>query len=268
MPSSAARTNLDSKCVRIYTNQFLGEGRFRTCCIGIYVGGNRNQQAAACKCFKPKYRLLEKELLAMDDKIIKRTIRFAEAWNEVCPAGRKILVSAGYTTQVLGKKYYIEPIIRYFTKFTSNNGWIDKDMGSAGLYMEAFTHFTYHASGGQMIVCDLQGRYRNNDRYDPSKSRFELTDPAICSRHRSYGPTDLGEKGIESFFYNHVCNEYCQDHWQSPNYERNWFSNNNATSMISSSMSNFLMVTNNARFTSNLKPIYDDDDESADSSDY
>ena len=50
-----------------------------------------------------------------------------------------------------------------------------------------------------MIVCDLQGRYRHNRRVN-SKSRFELTDPAICSRRRTYGHTDLGEKGIESFF--------------------------------------------------------------------
>ena len=51
-----------------------------------------------------------------------------------------------------------------------------------------------------------QGRYRNQYR----KCRFELTDPAICSRARDYGPTDLGEKGIQSFFKTHVCNKvYC-----------------------------------------------------------
>eukprot|EP00536_Pseudo-nitzschia_multiseries_P002316 jgi/Psemu1/301322/fgenesh1_kg.30_\ len=238
---------------------YLGDGQFRNCYEGTYVGGNRNQQAAACKCFKDKYSVLESEFFEMDDKIVKKTIRFAEEWNNFCPVGREILVSDGYTVQhgYTGKKYQVEPLIRYFTKFTSNNGWINKDTGHAGLYMEAFTHFTYHASGGQMIVCDLQGRYRDNSRYsNSSKSRFELTDPAICSRRRNYGPTDLGEKGIESFFHNHVCNQYCEDHWQAPRYERNWFANSSTTTMVRSSMSNYLTVANNARFTATLQPIY------------
>jgi len=97
--------------------------------------------------------------------------------------------------------------------------------------MEAFSHFTYHQSGDQMIVCDLQGRHRNN-KY--KKSRFELSDPAICSRRRSYVPTDLGEQGIENFFVNHHCNEYCQDHWTRPWQPRQWFPVSHNTSMLSS----------------------------------
>lgn len=270
MASSAARTNLDSRTVRIHTNRFLGEGQFRKCYEGTYVGGNRNQQAAACKCFKPQFRRgdLEQEFYDTDDRIVQKTIWFAEEWNKFCTLGREIMVSDGYSvTNHDGVRYQIEPLIRYFTKFTSNNGWIDNNQGINGQYMEAFCHFTYHRSGGQMIVCDLQGRYRNNNRYNRSKSRFELTDPAICSRRRSYGPTDLAEKGIESFFYNHVCNRYCEDHWASPNDTHNWFTNTNTTTMVRSSMASLLNLNNRARFTSTLQPIYDDDISDYDSSD-
>jgi hypothetical protein len=109
-----------------------------------------------------------------------------------------------------------------------------------------------------MIVCDLQGRHRFN-KYNRGKSRFELTDPAICSRRRLYGPTDLGEKGIESFFHHHSCNRYCQDQWQSPNYQRNWFSTTNTTTMVRSSQANLLYADNRARFATTLQPIYDYD---------
>jgi Alpha-kinase family len=42
-----------------------------------------------------------------------------------------------------GTNYLVEPLIRYFKKYTSNNGWI-ADAGWAGEAMEAFSHYTYH----------------------------------------------------------------------------------------------------------------------------
>ena len=260
---SAARTNLSSSSVRIHQNQHLGEGQFRICCAGTYVGGTRNQQAAACKRFKPRYASLEREFYDIDDKIVQKTIYFAEDWNRFCPEGREIMVNSGWTTNSNGITYQVEPLIRYFTKFTSNNGFIDTSQGMAGEIMEAFCHFTYHRSGGQMIVCDLQGRYRFN-RYQRSKSRFELTDPAICSRWRNYGPTDLAEKGIETFFHNHVCNRHCQSHWASPNFTRNWFVSNSTTTMMGSNMTGYLNTSNNTRFTSTLQPVYGDDSDDSD----
>jgi len=133
--------------------------------------------------------------------------------------------------------------------------------------MEAFSHFTYHQSGDQMIVCDLQGRHRNN-KY--KKSRFELSDPAICSRRRSYVPTDLGEQGIENFFVNHHCNEYCQDHWTRPWQPRQWFPVSHNTSMLSSRVSNQLKLTSAYTFRmgsarvlqeDEYRQMYDDDDD-------
>lgn len=45
-----------------------------------------------------------------------------------CEAGNEILMTKGDVMEIGGKKYLVEPIIRCFTKFTSNNGWIaDED---------------------------------------------------------------------------------------------------------------------------------------------
>ena len=111
-----------------------------------------------------------------------------------------------------GIAYLVEPEIRYFVKFTSNSGWIGDTRLKDVRVMAAFSHFTYHISGGAMIVCDLQGRRRKNGR----KSRFELTDPAICSTSRKFGATDLGREGIESFFANYEANEFTDRSWDKP----------------------------------------------------
>lgn len=209
---NAARTNLSSHDIRIGPRQ-IGEGEFREVLEGTYIGGSRNQQAAACKRFKAQYRHLSQSYFDDDFAIIDQAIGYAEEWNQFCDHGLQIMINRGaihYSNS--GIAYLVEPMIRYFEKFTSNSGWIgDEDYWEVRA-MAAFTHFTYYQSGGSHIVCDIQGRYRDDGR----KNRFELTDPAICSVAQSYGPTDLGMAGIESFFANHQCNEFCQGHWGRP----------------------------------------------------
>lgn len=249
--SSAARTNLSSHDVRI-SSQKLGEGTFRVCLAGTYVGGNRNNQEAACKRFKPQWRSMETEYFADDFYIADTAIRYAEGWNSFAESDETILVTKGHIiTSNSGIQYLAEPLIRNFKKFTSNSGWIDNDGSWMTEAMEAFSHYTYHMTCGELIVCDLQGRYRDNSRFRNGKSRFELTDVAICSRSRSFGPTDLAEKGIESFFANHVCNQFCNIHgdWLEPHYPKQWFPrNSSATSMFSSFDSHKLQSSNRTQF--------------------
>ena len=268
MPSSsAARTNLTSDRVMIHRHEILGEGAFRTAYAGTYIGGNRNQQEAVCKCFKSRYSDLEDEFFCSDFKVADKAIQYAEEWNDFCASDETILVTRGSVHTIGYKKYLVEPLIRNFTKFTSNNGWINKNEGWCREAMEAFTHYTYHRSGGYLIVCDLQGRYRHN-RFANSKSRFELTDVAVCSRNVKFGPTDLGEKGIDSFFANHVCNQFCSvnGHWKRPRRTRSWFPKSSSTSMLRSSQSHLLNLGNRSTFQPGLGGIMEVDD--YDSSDY
>jgi hypothetical protein len=264
--SSAARTNLTSCNVSLDRSQILGEGKFRIAYAGTYIGGNRNSQEAVCKRFKNLFRSLENEFFEADWKITDRAIEFAEGWNRF--SDNTILVTKGDVWIIANTKYTVEPLIRYFTRFTSNNGWIasEDEAGWCVLAMEAFSHYTYHRSGGQLIVCDLQGRYRHNS-YNRNKSRFELTDPAICSRRRSYGPTDLGEKGIESFFANHCCNRFCHadgNHWSSPRLQRNWFVSSSDTSMMRSTLTSLLETSHPARFNTQLEPFYEENESDSD----
>jgi len=269
--SSAARTNLSSNSVRINTYHVLGEGAFRTAYAGTYIGGNRNNQEAVCKSFKNRYRDLEDEFFRSDFQVADKAIQYAEEWNNFCANDEKILITRGSVHNIGHTKYLVEPLIRNFTKFNSNNGWINRNEGWCGQAMEAFSHYTYHRSGGYLIVCDLQGRHKHN-KFANSKSRFELTDVAVCSRNVKFGPTDLGEKGIDSFFDNHVCNQFCHigGHWKRPRKTRQWFPKSSSTSMMRSSQSHLLHLGNRSTFQPGLGGImeadYDDssDDDSSD----
>lgn len=274
-PKSAARTNLTSNSVAISKHQ-LGEGSFRICYMGTYRGGNRNQQEAACKKFKSQFIMMEEEYFRADFDIADKAIEYAEEWNRFCMERREITVSRGsvHVDYNTGRKFLVEPYIRDFRKFTSNSGWIAPGQNWDILAMEAFSHYTYHRSGGRLIVCDLQGRYRKDrfGRGDRNKSRFELSDPAICSRARSYGPTDLGEKGIDSFFANHVCNQFCHAdgmRWQRPRNPHNWFQSSSGTSMFSSLMDSKLKLTSRATFSLGFGNIMEEgeDDDSLESYD-
>jgi hypothetical protein len=270
-----SRTNLGFSTAHVHLNKIAGEGSFRIAYHGTYRGGQRNKQEAICKKFLPQHAHMQEEFFASDFKVADKCIQIAEDWNRSCTYKREIQMTKGDVQRESdGTKYLVEPLIRYFTKFTSNNGWIHKSGSVDAMYMEAFAHYSYHRSGGQLLICDLQGRYRN-DKRNSKRCRFELTDPAICSRQRKYGPTDLGEKGIQSFFANHVCNEYCshfgERKWARPKNVQQWFPLSEGTSMLSSKMTELLNTRNRTQFTARMMKMdavaEEDEEEESDSDD-
>ena len=99
-------------------------------------------------------------------------------------------------------------IINY-QKINSKSGWADTNTPWPRV-MQALSHFLYHASSGQFVLCDLQGEVYSN--------AVILTDPVILSRNKMYGVTDLGLEGISSFFSNHVVMNFAKilGQWSKP----------------------------------------------------
>jgi hypothetical protein len=69
---------------------------------------------------------------------------------------------------------------------------------------QTLSHFSYTHSGGDYLLCDLQGIWNEYDG-------FEFTDPCIHTAGEAHanGPTDKGNSGIDLFFKSHVCTELC-----------------------------------------------------------
>lgn len=90
-----------------------------------------------------------------------------------------------------------------FTKFTNNANYISSLAGTKVL--EAFSHFSYVASGKQLMVCDLQGIYKKG------ASSWTLTDPQVHSLQTPspYGRADRGMAGIADLLTHHKCGQLC-----------------------------------------------------------
>ena len=54
------------------------------------------------------------------------------------------------------EKCLIEPFIEKWEKFNSNTGW-NKSHLPWDKAMQALSHYSYHITNGQFLMCDLQG---------------------------------------------------------------------------------------------------------------
>eukprot|EP01113_Clastostelium_recurvatum_P025977 TRINITY_DN3118_c0_g1_i2.p1 TRINITY_DN3118_c0_g1~~TRINITY_DN3118_c0_g1_i2.p1 ORF type:complete len:143 (+),score=16.99 TRINITY_DN3118_c0_g1_i2:268-696(+) len=123
-----------------------------------------------------------------------------------------------------GRPNLCEPFIISFQKFNSNSGWVDHDGTLWNQVMQALSHFSYHSSGGRLLLCDLQGGIYSDGAV--------LTDPVVMSMGREFGPADLGREGIETFFARHECNGYCRREWTQPHRPSVFYPAHEGTSMM------------------------------------
>lgn len=97
----------------------------------------------------------------------------------------------------IAKHATLEPFVAgVFEKYTSNTGFISSEAELA----EAFCHFSWCHSAGQMMVTDLQGF-----------GSAVFTDPQIhCVKHDFFSRGNLGKDGMDQFFAGHCCNDICR----------------------------------------------------------
>jgi hypothetical protein len=78
---------------------------------------------------------------------------------------------------------------------------------------QAFSHFSYYATGKKRLICDLQGVF------DEKESVLKFSDPVIhyhnprkAHRRSVHGRTDLSRKGVAMFFetHNDSCGHLCR----------------------------------------------------------
>lgn len=211
----------------------FGEGSFKIVYRGQYTDGCRRGQLYVSKEMRigPSYvdTVFDHEL-----NIVHKANQIIQQFNDLKIASRPVQLNnpevwkyarASHPDIALSRAL-VEPYIKNFAKFNSNTGWVPACYGEEGMWVEvlqALSHFSYHASGGKYLLCDLQGAvYR---------SKLVLTDPVILSVDSRYGPTDLGQKGIEQFFHFHKCSGLCQEHWGLPRRTRKHFPVRDGTSM-------------------------------------
>jgi len=215
---SAARENHSSSSTCSSIDRPFGEGAFRWVAQGVYTSGLRNGESCVWKWFKSG-TVYENDFYKYDILAVDKAIDIVSKFNDARIIDKPIQVNraevwTGTTANIKNRKYLVEPFISHWQKFNSNNGWAARGQGW-DLVMQALSHFSYHASGGSLVLCDLQGGILKNGAV--------ISDPVIMSRNRPYGVTDLGERGIINFFTAHTCNKFCKQEWTRPKYRGEFY---------------------------------------------
>ena len=94
-----------------------------------------------------------------------------------------------------------------FTKITNNLNWVVQGDVQGKDLLLAFSHFSYCASKGTLIVVDIQGWTSQDQR-----GLTFLTDPQIHTKDKKgYGTANRGQEGFNKFWQilhpqcNHIC---------------------------------------------------------------
>jgi hypothetical protein len=192
----------------------IAQGAFRWVAKGSYTSGPRKNQACVVKWFKTG-AVFSDDYFSLDIKAVDKALDIVNRFNQLNIINKVVKINVPevwYFTddsnnEWAGQRHLCEPFIRNYQKFNSNTGWNDDSM-AWGEVMQALSHFSYHITGGNYVLCDLQGGIYQHE--------VVLSDPVILSRNREYGVTDLGPDGISSFFSQHGCNKFCRQNWTQP----------------------------------------------------
>lgn len=187
----------------------FAQGSFRFAAKGTFVGGPGDVSGVADavgKWFKNACMQNTDEHYLMDLKTSQKAIELVSAWNDLARSDRHFfkriddlrpacarpasiiqviepqLWKWAPSSRLAGQSLIIEPFLPNFGKWNSNSGW--QSNSAWGQVMAALSHYSYHVTGGELLLCDLQGGVSD-------RAGCILTDPVICSRERSFGLTDV-----------------------------------------------------------------------------
>ncbi|KAB8229900.1 kinase-like domain-containing protein [Aspergillus alliaceus] len=207
------KSNWSSISTSALENPFA-QGAFRWVAKGSYTSGPRKGEACVIKWFKTG-AVFSGDYFTLDIKAVDKALEIVNRFNQLNIINKVVKINVPEVWHFTddsdhrwaGQKHLCEPFIQNYQKFNSNTGW-NNDSLIWGEVMQALSHFSYHITGGNYVLCDLQGGIYRHE--------LVLSDPVILSRNREYGVTDLGPDGISSFFSQHDCNDFCRRNWTQP----------------------------------------------------
>jgi hypothetical protein len=142
----------------------FAKGSFKHCFEAKYDDGDRRGQTLVVKEFLTG-SVTEDYFYREEMNIVRDTEEIVRAFNKSGVLGPNKIVKVNRpdiaTNYRTGKKYLVEPHIEEFEKFNSNSGWAENSTES-GQAMQALSHFSYHLSNGEILLCDVQGGAYSN----------------------------------------------------------------------------------------------------------
>ncbi|KAI1798734.1 kinase-like protein [Daldinia bambusicola] len=211
----SGRYNISRKGVTSYfkLSKPFSHGSYRLVALATYTTGPRVGQTFVVKWFKSGF-VYERHHYNLDIKAVYKALEIVNLFNSHKIINKTIRLNVpgvwvftNSSREWAGRYVLCEPFIQNYEKFNSGTGWVDTST-RWGEVMQALSHFSYHVTGGQFVLCDIQGGIYRHEAI--------LSDPVIFSQTMEYGDTDLGPDGITSFFSQHRCTAFCRPDWARP----------------------------------------------------
>jgi hypothetical protein len=237
----------NSNSVSCDPNNIVGFGTFKKVHLARYNDGFRVGSLAVIKHFKNPSSL-EDSYYQNQPFIVEVASKLIDGFNQLRIIDQPVSLSEPqvWVDSESMETSLVEPFIENFEKFNSNTGWVNPDRKAWNSAMQALSHFSYHITQGKapgaFIFSSIGNLLPFQDSYyyatfkealrrvawfSPIRLSCRCEAPKSCTRicilhstqfHRKqgFGATDLGCKGIETFFCHHVCTEFCCSHWALP----------------------------------------------------
>ena len=195
---------------RSWHNTRFAEGSIRNAHLGVVMKGKKRGKKVVIKVFKNR-KIYTKAQMDPELKVYKKGKELVDEWNKLELINKKYVleepelstVRRGSSNFKTNEWIFIETYLEgEWEKWNNNGGFVHKKSAS----IQAFCHWTYHYTDGDVLFCDAQGVR--------AEYKYYITDPALHSKWQEYGDTDLGTDGFEYFFNTHICNEFCDKNWK------------------------------------------------------
>lgn len=151
-----SRNNSSTRAV--IDNRLYAVGAQKNVYRGRYIKGPRTGQECVAKEFKTG-SVFADHYFNEELNVVQRTQSIINSWHAARIIDSRIVLNQPEIWEYArgGKKTLVEPFIRDFQKFNSNTGWAPVTNNVWNEAMQALSHFSYHITGGQFLLCDLQG---------------------------------------------------------------------------------------------------------------
>jgi len=197
----------------------LGSGTFRN-----GFRGKVGSQDVVVKTFKIHPHARASDWKPDVDESVKAAELAKEYSNKVFSLNKKFRfaipkvfkVTRGCSNIWVNDRVLVEPMLPgKWLKWNNNDKYVNTEAPGVGhgSVVQAFSHWTYHRSGGTEILVDVQGTHGAKDE------AYYFTDPAFNTKKGGTSSTDMGQKGINEFFQNYnkhwpcASNKFCKAGW-------------------------------------------------------
>jgi hypothetical protein len=139
----------------------FARGSFKKVYRGYYANGPRKGQECVSKAFTRLSRFRGGSF-QVELSTVQRAKEVIDDWNAARIINLPIVISVPeiwtiWTSETSSEQRLVEPFIWNFQRFNNNGGQVSLQGTFWSDALQALSHFSYHRSLGQVVLCDIQG---------------------------------------------------------------------------------------------------------------